>query len=168
MTEPLDDDQIETYLALLEIVGQLRFRLESHLRDRSTLTFVQFEILGRLMRTPGGRLRMTDLADELAASRSGLTYQVRSLARDGLVERLPSVDDERTTLVALTDAGRRTFASLLPGHMEIASSLLFDAMSPNQARTFGRLARTVRRHIRALPPRSAQPRATGGGTALGG
>ena len=93
----LDKGQIETYVAFTEIASQLRFRLETHLRTTSQLSHVQFEILGKLMRTPGQRLRMTDLADGIVVSRSGLTYQVGVLARQGLVERLPSPDDERST-----------------------------------------------------------------------
>jgi DNA-binding MarR family transcriptional regulator len=142
----------------MDVAGQLRFRLELHLREVARVSFVQFEILGRLMRAPGQQLRMTDLADSIAVSRSGLTYQVVALADAGFVERSTSPDDERATLVALTDAGRAEFLRVLPGHVEIVRRLLFDAVPEKQARVLGQTLGRVRDHIRALPPRSAQAR----------
>lgn len=154
----LDDEQIETYVALMEVAGQLRFRLERHLRAESQLTYVQFEILGRLMRSPDQQLRMTDLADGIVFSRSGLTYQVTVLADAGLVERSTSSEDERSILVQLTGVGRDLFLRLLPGHVEIVRSLLFDAMPERDVRSLGAALSRIRAHIRALPPRSAHGR----------
>lgn len=151
----LNEGQIETYVAFTEIASQLRFRLETHLRTTSQLSHVQFEILGKLMRTPGQRLRMTDLADGIVVSRSGLTYQVGVLARQGLVERLPSPDDERSTLVELTDAGRSQFLELLPGHVQIVRELLVDALSADEAAALRATLTHVRDRMRSLSPRSA-------------
>lgn len=154
----LADEQIDTYIALMDVAGQLRFRLEHHLRDQSRLSYVQFEILGRLMRATDNQLRMTDLADSIALSRSGLTYQVSSLYEAGFVKRWVSLEDERTTLVQLTDSGRAEFVRLLPGHIAIVRSLLFDALLDKESRSLGRLFRRIRSHVRTLPPRSVQTR----------
>lgn len=158
LPDRLADEQIDTYVALMDVAAQLRFRLELHLREVARVSFVQFEILGRLMRAPSQQLRMTDLADSIAVSRSGLTYQVAAIADAGFVERSMSPDDERATLVSLTDAGRAEFLRVLPGHVEIVRTLLFDAVPDNQAHALGRALGRVRDHIRALPPRSAQAR----------
>ncbi len=158
LPDRLADEQIDTYVTLMDVAGQLRFRVELHLREVAGVSFVQFEILGRLMRSPGQELRMTDLADSIAVSRSGLTYQVNALADAGLVERWASPDDERATIVALTDAGRAEFLRVLPGHVEIVRTLLFDAVTDKQALSLGRALGRVSDHIRALPPRSARGR----------
>lgn len=154
----LAQEQIDTYLALMEVAGQLRFRLEQHVRSESALTQVQFEILGRLLQEPGKRLRMTDLADRLGLSRSGLTYQVTALARAGFVDRASSPHDERSTIVELTAAGEREFLRVLPGHVDIVRSVLFEALPPEEMRTFGGLLMGIRDAVRALPPRSARRR----------
>lgn len=158
LPDRLADEQIDAYVALMDVAGQLRFRLELHLREVSRVSFVQFEILGRLMRAPSQQLRMTDLADSIAVSRSGLTYQVTALTEAGFVDRSTSPDDERATLVALTDAGRDEFLEALPGHVEIVRTLLFDAVPEKDARSLGKALGRIRDHIRALPPRSAQAR----------
>lgn len=154
----LESDQIEAYLAFMEVAGQLQFRLDHHLRAESDLSHVQFEILGKLMRAPGNGLRMTDLADGIVFSRSGLTYQVGRLESSGHVARSASPDDERSTIVELTPAGQQLFLGLLPGHVEIARTLLFDALPEAEMEALGQAMGQIRDHIRALPPRSAQRR----------
>jgi DNA-binding MarR family transcriptional regulator len=52
-----------------------------------------------------GQLTMTQLADGVVCSRSGLIYQAALLERAGLITRGPSPDDERATLVTITDSG---------------------------------------------------------------
>lgn len=154
----LDDSQVDTYLALMEVAGQLRFRLERHLRLESDQSHVQFEILGKLMRAPGNRLRMTDLADGIVFSRSGLSYQVGRLETSGFVARTASPDDERSVIVELTPVGQEFFLRLLPGHIEIARTLLFDALPEADIDALGQALGQIRDHIRDLPPRSAQRR----------
>lgn len=154
----LDDSQIDAYLAIMEVAGQLQFRLEHHLRSESDLSFVQFEILGKLMRAPKNRLRMTDLADGIVLSRSGLTYQVGKLESSGRVTRSASQRDDRSTVVDLTTAGEQLFLRLLPGHVEIVRTLLFDAIPERDIEALGQAMGQIRDHIRDLLPRSAHRR----------
>ncbi|MBZ5734083.1 MarR family transcriptional regulator [Nocardioides sp. TRM66260-LWL] len=155
--DPLDDDQIEAYLAIMEVAGQLRFRLDADLGG--ALSYLQFEMLGRLRRASDDGLRMTDLADRVAVSRSGLTYQVGKLEAAGLVTRTASRDDDRSNVVHLTEAGRREFDRLLPGHVEIVRSLLFDGLPDDDVAALARIVGHIRDRIRALPPRSTSRRA---------
>ena len=101
---------------------------------------------------------MTDLADGVVYSRSGLTYQAGLLEKAGLVTRSPSPDDERSVTVTITDAGRALLAKVLPGHAEVISQLLFQPLSRNDAQALADLLRPVRDHMRSTPPRSATPR----------
>jgi hypothetical protein len=72
----LDEAQLRAYFALMDVAGLLRQRVEQQLRDAAELTYVQFKVLARLgLDSPTGSLRMTELADEVVFSRSGLTYQ---------------------------------------------------------------------------------------------
>ena len=48
---------------------------------------------------------MTELADGVVYSRSGLTYQAGLLEKAGLIARDPSPDDDRATLVTITGLG---------------------------------------------------------------
>jgi DNA-binding MarR family transcriptional regulator len=54
---------------------------------------------------PEHRLRMTELADAVLLSRSGVTRLVDRLERAGLVSRCPVANDGRGVAAQITDAG---------------------------------------------------------------
>src|SRR6202165_6149473 len=95
----LDPAQLGAYFALIEVSSLLRHAVEQHLHDAGDLSYVQFQLLARLGDSPEGSGRMTDLADGVVYSRSGLTYQAQSLEHRGLVTRAPLIDDARGTTV---------------------------------------------------------------------
>ncbi|MEV4624914.1 MarR family winged helix-turn-helix transcriptional regulator [Micromonospora sp. NPDC049523] len=156
---PLDAEQLGAYFALMEVSSLLQHAVDEHLRADGDLSNVQFQILARLTGAPGGRLRMTDLADGLVYSRSGLTYQAGLLDKRGLVTRSTAPDDERSTVVAITDAGSALVTQILPGHVDLVRRLLLDALKQRDVRNLGDILGRVRDHMRAAPPRSAKPRA---------
>jgi len=104
-----------------------------------------------------GPLTMTDLADGVVYSRSGLTYQAGLLEQAGLITRGPSPDDERATLVTITDAGRTLLGRVMPGHIQV-TRLLLDPLSDQDLDHLRDIMTRVRDHMRAQPPRSAAPR----------
>lgn len=154
----LDRQELGAYFALMEVTSLLRHAVEQHLRAEGDLSYVQWQILARLEDSPTGSHRMTDLADSVVYSRSGLTYQAGLLESRGLVSRSPSPADERSTEVTITDAGRALFTRVLPGHIEVVSGLLFEPLSRKDVETLTELLTPVRDHMRAAPPRSAAPR----------
>ena len=154
----LTPTQLTAYFAFTEVSSLLRHAVERQLRDVGDLSYVQFQLLARLGDTPGGQQRMTDLADGVVISRSGLTYQAQLLDQRGLVTRSPSPDDERSTVVTITDAGRDVLAAVFPGHIETVQSLLFATLSDADAEDLARILGRASEHLRATPPRSAAPR----------
>ena len=143
------------------MVGLLRHAVEQQLREAGGLSYVQFQLLARLGDSPTGSHRMTDLADGVVYSRSGLTYQAGLLEKAGLVTRGPSPDDERGVTVTITDAGRALLAKVFPGHAEVINHLLFQPLSRKDAKALADLLAPVRDHMRSTPPRSAAARAGG-------
>src|ERR687885_3042627 len=91
----LEPDELAAYFALIEVSSLLRHAIEQQLRDAGDLSYVQFQLLARLGDAPDGSRRMTDLADGVVYSRSGLTYQAGLLEKRGLVTRGTAPDDER-------------------------------------------------------------------------
>lgn len=155
----LDAAQLGAYFGLMEVAGLLRHAVEQQLREAGDLSYVQFQLLARLgLDAPTGSARMTELADGVVYSRSGLTYQAGLLEKAGLVTRAPSVDDDRGVTVAITDAGRELLAAVLPGHIEVISRQLFQPLTRDDTKALAGLLSPVRDHMRSLPPRSAAPR----------
>ena len=161
MSDPtvgLNTEQLGAYFALMEVSSLLQYAVDEHLRADGDLSYVQFQILARLVDAPEGRLRMTDLADGVVYSRSGLTYQAARLDKRGLITRSPSPDDERSVIVTVTDAGRQLVARVLPGHVDSVRRLLLDPMADGDLAALSAVLGRVREHMRATPPRSAKPR----------
>src|SRR4051795_6807731 len=125
----LDRVQLGAYFALIEVVGLLRHAVDQQLRDAGDLSYVQFQLLARLGDSPAGSHRMTDLADGVVYSRSGLTYQAGLLEKAGLVTRAPAADDERGITVSITNAGRARLPKGGRGHIEVVSHMLFEPLS---------------------------------------
>ncbi|MEY9894355.1 DNA-binding MarR family transcriptional regulator [Catenulispora sp. MAP5-51] len=158
-TPGLNSEQLGAYFALMEVSSLLQYAVDEHLRADGDLSYVQFQILARLVDAPEGRLRMTDLADGVVYSRSGLTYQAGLLEKRELITRSSSPDDERSVIVTVTDAGRELIAHVLPGHVDRVRQLLIDPMADEDIATLSAVLGRVRQHMRAIPPRSAKPRA---------
>jgi DNA-binding MarR family transcriptional regulator len=149
--------ELAAYFALTEAVSLLQHAIEQQLRAEGDLTYIQFQLLARLVEAAGG-LTMTELADGAVYSRSGLTYQAAVLEKAGLITRAPSPDDERATLVSITAAGRDRFDLVLPGHVQVAREMFFSPLSDGDLDQLTGIMTRVRDHMRAQPPRSAAPR----------
>lgn len=156
---PLQPDQIAAYFALMEVGSLLQHGVEQQLRADAGLSYPQFHILARLNDSATGRLRMTDLADGLVYSRSGLTYQAAQLEKRDLVTREPGEDDERSVELRLTPAGRELLAKVMPGHVEVVQRLMMTPLNRADIAGITDVLGRVRDHMRSAPPRSAAPRA---------
>lgn len=154
----LDAIQLGAYFDLIEVTSLLRHAVEQQLREEGPLSYVQFQLLARLGDSPTGSHRMTDLADGVVYSRSGLTYQAGQLEDAGYITRAPTPEDERSVTVTITDAGRALLERVLPGHIEVVSGLLFEPLSRSDVTALADLLRPLRDHMRSTPPRSAAPR----------
>ena len=153
----LDAAQLDTYFALMEAVSLLQHSVEQQLRAEGDVSYVQFQVLARLA-AADGQLTMTQLADGVVYSRSGLTYQAGLLEQAGLITRGPSPDDDRATLVTITDSGRALVSRVMPGHVQVNRRMLFAPLTDDDVRHLGDIMARVRDHMRTQPPRSAEPR----------
>jgi DNA-binding MarR family transcriptional regulator len=134
MNEPrwLDQDQMRAWLAFVTAGPLLDRLLDQQLRRDAGLSHLQYLILVRLSAAPDGALRMTELADSLAATKSGLTYQVEQLEKAGLVCRRTCPHDTRGVLAVLTNDGRRRLEESAPGHVAAVRELFIDVLTPEQ------------------------------------
>ena len=155
--QALDPQQLGTYFVLTEAVSLLQYQVEQQLRAEGNISYVQFQLLARLA-SAHGPLTMTQLADGVVYSRSGLTYQAGLLEKAGLITRAPSPDDERATLVTITGSGLALVDRVLPGHVRVVRGLLLDPLTDDDLHHLGDIMTRVRDHMRAQPPRSAAPR----------
>ncbi|WP_136089611.1 MarR family winged helix-turn-helix transcriptional regulator [Auritidibacter ignavus] len=132
----LSDDQVQTYTALMTAAAYLRRQTERLMQENHELTRVQFHILDRLNRHPEG-LRMHTLADYLAHSRSGMTYQVSQLEKSGMVQRASNADNERAVVAQITELGAQVYTSVLADHRSTVKKHFLDVLTEDEQRTIG-------------------------------
>ncbi|MCA1694087.1 MAG: MarR family transcriptional regulator [Actinobacteria bacterium] len=110
-------------------------------------------VLMRLVRSPGRRLRMTDLAAQTALSTSGITRIVDRLERRGLVRRELSLDDRRSWLAVLTDTGHQCLRTELRPLLATIQRTLLDPLADAERDTFLQALRTLRDTLRPAAAR---------------
>lgn len=150
-----DDQRITAFGMLLEAYAAVVGNVSRDLDITSDLALSSFGILLRLARSPGGRLRMTELAVQAALSTSGLTRLVDRLEEADLIRRKACSSDRRSSLAVLTDQGTEVLAKALPAHLESLDRNLAVPLGPDG---LGQLITTLeglRDHARHGPPPSA-------------
>jgi MarR family 2-MHQ and catechol resistance regulon transcriptional repressor len=112
--------------------------------DEHRISPVEFEVLMRLARSPGNRLRMTDLAGQTSLSTSGVTRVVDRMDRDGLVGRQACPSDRRSSYAVITDAGLAKLDEVLPGHLALVQQWFIGQLTPEQLAQMLDSLRTIR------------------------
>jgi DNA-binding MarR family transcriptional regulator len=113
----LTDVEMDAWQALLHTHQQVIGRLDSELRKEHGLNLGEYDALLRLARAPERTLRMTQLAERVMLSPSGLTRAVDGLVEKGLVERQRGSEDARVILARLTDQGRQRLRRAARTHL---------------------------------------------------
>ncbi len=152
MEPELDDPRISAFGMLLEAHAALVATVGRDLEEVSELPFSSFGILLRLARTPGRRLRMTDLAGQAALSTSGLTRLVDRLEEVGYLRRQPCSSDRRASLAVLTDLGAELVAKALPSHLDCLERTMSEPLGPAGIAELTASLATVRDRARGVPP----------------
>src|SRR3954449_8707869 len=94
--EYLTDAEIRAWGGSLRFTSTLTRALDEALTAAHGLTVKEFDVLITLFNAPGGRLRMTELADRVLLSGSGTTHLVTRLERERLVQRIVDPNDRRS------------------------------------------------------------------------
>ncbi|NUS43666.1 MAG: MarR family transcriptional regulator [Mycobacteriaceae bacterium] len=112
-----DDPRLTTMGLMFEAYEGIVAKLDPIWRAHG-MSGLDMNALMRLSRSPGRRLRMSDLATQTRLSTSGVTRLVDRLDRGGLVRRESDPADRRTSYAVLTEAGAQRLAAALPDYLE--------------------------------------------------
>ncbi|HEY2519818.1 MAG TPA: MarR family transcriptional regulator [Streptosporangiaceae bacterium] len=112
-----------------------------------------YEILVVLSEASEHRLRMTDLADATAQSRSRLSHQITRMEAAGLVRRDTCPGDKRGLFAVLTDSGMATIERVAPNHVESVRQHFIDLLTPEQLATMREGYAVIIAHLRQIRAR---------------
>jgi DNA-binding MarR family transcriptional regulator len=137
--DQLDKEELAAWRGMLRVHAALTRALDAELTERHGLPLSSYEVLLFLADAPGGRMRMSELADSVLLSRSGLTRLVDRLERDGLLERERCEEDARGYFAAITDRGRALFDEARRTHLAGVRERFVDRLSRDDLRVLGEL-----------------------------
>jgi DNA-binding MarR family transcriptional regulator len=132
VTQLPNDWRMGAWRALLRTNAHLMRRLEQDLQNANLISIASYDVLVQLVEAPGHRLRMSELAEAVLLSRSGLSRLVDRMQRDGLVERVPDPSDARGLYTVLTVAGRDALRSASAVHLPGVSRLVLDRLTDEE------------------------------------
>lgn len=140
----LDDEQQKHWRSFRDGTARLMAVLGHELESASGLSLHEYEVLVRLSEAPGRTLRMSEIAEGLAHSRSRLTHTVRRMEDAGLVSRQPCAEDARGVNCTMTETGWRALVAAAPGHVHSVREHLVDRLTTEQFRALGEAMEAVR------------------------
>jgi DNA-binding MarR family transcriptional regulator len=110
--------ELGAWRGFLRVHAALVKSLDAELASAHDLPLSSYEVLLTLESAPGHKRRMSELADSVLLSRSGMTRLVDRLERDGLLERDHCTADGRGCFAVLTDKGRSVLDTARPTHLD--------------------------------------------------
>jgi DNA-binding MarR family transcriptional regulator len=135
----LDPLELTAWRTFLRAHAQVLRRLEADLLAAHDLPLASYDVLVQLSEAPERQLRMTELAERVLLSRSGLTRLVDRLERDGLVTRQACPSDARGTLAVLTERGLDRLREAWPTHARGVKDRVTGRLSPDELRLMATL-----------------------------
>lgn len=160
MAPRLSEQHRRAWRSLLRAHRVLIDTLEDELTDENSLPLTSYEVLARLDAVPEGRLRMSELADSLVLSRSGVTRLIDRLERDGLVRRENCPNDRRGSYATITEEGAQAYSAAAPIHARGIEEHFARHLSDTEARTLAaaleRVIEVSGADIESLAPRGAK------------
>jgi DNA-binding MarR family transcriptional regulator len=132
--DTFDELEMASWAGFLRAHTSLIRELDDELTRAHGLPLSSYDVLVQLASAPDDRMRLSQLADAVLLSRSGLSRLVARLIDQGWVERSECTDDARGAFAVLTDAGRAKLDEARPTHRAGVRARFLDRLSEQQQR----------------------------------
>ena len=142
-TIAFDELELAMWQGMLRAHALVIRALDETLARRHGLAVSEFDVLITLANAPDRELRMSELAERVMLSPSGLTRLVTRLENAGLVRRRPSGDDGRSYLSCLTDQGLAKLDEARPTHNAVIRELFLDRIPRRERAALARAWRAI-------------------------
>ncbi len=138
-----DRESVVAWVNLQQANRVVQSTVEERLQAESDLSWPEFELLWRLQAAAKEPLQMSDIAQQLIGSPSGVTRMADRLERDGLIVRETPPDNRRVVHARLTARG----SAIVARAREVFAAALEDAFSSHLS---GSDVASLRRLMRRL------------------
>jgi DNA-binding MarR family transcriptional regulator len=144
-------EQRRVWRLFLESAYALIDLLDAELQAERGLTLRWYDVLVHLEEAGDG-IGMTDLANRILSSKSGLTRVVDRMEDEGLVRRERPPTDRRAIRVVLTPKGSKGLEAARAVHRRGIDEHFAQHLDPRDLKALERALAKVRDHVRPLRP----------------
>jgi DNA-binding MarR family transcriptional regulator len=137
------DPRLSAWRSLLTAHARLVDRLDQDLRAGAGMSLADYSALLQLAEAPQRRLRMSQLAEGVFLTRSGVTRLIDRLQAEGLVTRSQCPSDGRGAEAVLTEAGLERLRSASPTHLRGISTHFLDRVDEDDLEALARMMAAV-------------------------
>ena len=138
------DLEMDAWAGFLRTHATLVRELDDELTREHDLPLSSYDVLVQLSSAPDGEMRMSQLADAVLLSRSGLSRLVARLVDQGLVERRECTSDGRGANACLTDFGRARLEGARETHRTGVRERFLSRLSDAQQRQLAAAWKRIR------------------------
>ncbi|MGW3466922.1 MarR family winged helix-turn-helix transcriptional regulator [Saccharopolyspora sp. NPDC000995] len=149
-TKWLGEREMASWRAYIVGSALLEYRLNRELQLAHGLSIADYEILVSLSEQPGQRMRMSELASQIAHSKSRISHQIRRLESAGLVRRNECPSDGRGVLAVLTDEGLAKLREAAPTHVAGVRAHMINLLEPDEMKVLGAVFERLTTRLRGL------------------
>lgn len=135
---------VQAFSALLQAHASMTRSLNAQLSAEHGLSINDYEVLLRLARAEGRRMRRVDLAEQVVLTASGITRLLDGLEGQGFVERAACDFDRRVVYAVLTDAGLQKLREASKSHLAQVDEYLSGRLEAEEIDVLAGLARRLR------------------------
>jgi DNA-binding MarR family transcriptional regulator len=162
MAQELGQAHKEAWVTLYVSSSLLKRRIDRFLTEKGLVSLEVYDVLLTLESAQHGRMRMSDLADQVFFSRSGITRVVDRLEADGLLQRIACPSDRRAIWAAITPKGIAERQRSWSTYSEAIQEFFAKQMTEDQAQQLSGILRQILQDFPDvnLHGVSAEPRST--------
>lgn len=135
-----DDVRVVAFEQLLQVRDRLAEVLDG---NAVGVPYETFEVLRAIASADGGGIRLSELADRVGLSKSGLTRRLDRMEQEGLVLREVCADDRRGATASLTPLGRTAYERAVPEYQEAVRRHFTSKMTEGEAKQLSALMKRI-------------------------
>ena len=146
-TNGLTNPDAAAWASYQRMRSRLSGRRNRELARTTGLSEADFEILVALTESPDEPVRALALRCGLEWEKSRLSHQLRRMEQRGLVTREECVEDNRGSVIRVTDAGRKLAEEAKQRYAQFVQRYVHDALTAEQIEALGAIAEAVLAHL---------------------
>jgi DNA-binding MarR family transcriptional regulator len=140
---PFTETELFAWHGMLTLHSAIMHHLDRDLMASHGISIREFDVLITLFNAPENRLRMSELADQVLLSPSGVSRLVDRLEREHLVERRSYQGDARSIQAILTNLGAQRLEEARTTHNAVIRAHFTDHLTPEELAELGALWQRV-------------------------